>query len=131
MLVSQSFQDMDAQGVFYESPTARLTRDGSDADVGRLPPLSVQLYNPSYDKDRFENTALDRQRPHRRSSSAVYNGGYLVRNVEQYQDYTNYARGIYADYYQCVSTAESGSCAAVLLAEHDLARDGSRHAPEP
>ena len=32
---------------------------------------------------------------------AVYTGGYLVRNVEQVGDYTNYARGVYADYYQC------------------------------
>ncbi len=32
---------------------------------------------------------------------AVYTGAYLVRNVSQIQDYTNYARGVYADYYQC------------------------------
>ena len=32
---------------------------------------------------------------------AVYTGGYLVRNVDQVGDYTNYARGVYADYYQC------------------------------
>jgi outer membrane receptor protein involved in Fe transport len=32
---------------------------------------------------------------------AVYTGGYLVRNVEQVGDYTNYSRGVYADYYQC------------------------------
>ena len=32
---------------------------------------------------------------------AVYTGGYLVRNVDQIDDYTNYARGVYADYYQC------------------------------
>jgi outer membrane receptor protein involved in Fe transport len=31
----------------------------------------------------------------------VYTGAYLVRNVDQVQDYTNYARGVYADYYQC------------------------------
>ena len=31
----------------------------------------------------------------------VYTGGYLVRHVEQAGDYTNYSRGVYADYYQC------------------------------
>ena len=31
----------------------------------------------------------------------VYAGSYLVRNISQVQDYTNYARGVYADYYQC------------------------------
>lgn len=28
-------------------------------------------------------------------------GGYLDRNTEQTQDYTNYSRGYCADYYQC------------------------------
>jgi len=32
---------------------------------------------------------------------AVYTGGYLVRHIDQTGDYTNYARGVYADYYQC------------------------------
>ena len=33
---------------------------------------------------------------------AVYTGSYLVRTVDQLSDYTNYARGVYADYYQCI-----------------------------
>jgi outer membrane receptor protein involved in Fe transport len=41
----------------------------------------------------------------------VYAGSYLVRNVNQEQDYTNYARGLYADYYQCHG-AEPGLAAA-------------------
>jgi hypothetical protein len=55
---------------------------------------------PSYDKDQFESTAWTvngKIGP----LKAVYTGGYLVRNVEQVGDYTNYARGVYADYYQC------------------------------
>ncbi len=32
---------------------------------------------------------------------AVYTGAYLVRNISEVQDYTNYSRGVYADYYQC------------------------------
>ena len=31
----------------------------------------------------------------------MYTGSYLVRNVAQVQDYSNYSRGVYADYYQC------------------------------
>jgi iron complex outermembrane recepter protein len=92
-LLTQSYQNMDAQGVFYETPT--------NSSLQPLPDLSVQLYNPSYDKDRFEDTTLvinGRVGDLR----LVYSGGYLVRNVEQVQDYTNYARGVYADYYQCV-----------------------------
>jgi iron complex outermembrane recepter protein len=86
-LVSQTYQNMDAQGVFYQMPT------GSDGQ--RLPDLSVTLFNPSYDKDKFENTALT-VNGRFGALKAVYAGSYLVRNIEQSQDYTNYARGFYA-----------------------------------
>ena len=51
-LLTQSYQDMDAQGVFYETPVS----SGTPGEP--LPELSVQNYTPTYDKDRFENTAL-------------------------------------------------------------------------
>jgi iron complex outermembrane recepter protein len=79
-LVTQSYQNMDAEGVFYQMPNS--------SDGAPLP------------KQSFENTALTvngRFGP----IKAVYTGSYLVRNISQVQDYTNYARGIYADYYQC------------------------------
>jgi iron complex outermembrane recepter protein len=91
-LVTQTYQDMDAEGVFYQMP---MSSDGVP-----LPPQSVTLFNDSYNKDRFENTALvinGRIGDFR----AVYAGSYLVRNVNTVQDYTNYARGKYGDYYQC------------------------------
>ena len=91
-LLTQSYQDMDAQGVFYEMP---FSSDGTP-----LPKESVTLFNPSYNKDKFENTALV-VNGHVGDLSLVYAGSYLVRNVEAQQDYTNYARGHYADYYQC------------------------------
>jgi iron complex outermembrane recepter protein len=103
-LLVQSYQNMNAQGVFYETPNSSgppvAPNPGGPSSVP-LPDLSVQLYNPSFDKDRFENTALTingRIGP----LKLVYAGSYLVRNVEQTQDYTNYARGAYADYYQCI-----------------------------
>jgi iron complex outermembrane recepter protein len=92
VLLAQSYQNMDAQGVFYETP--------QNSSLQPLPDLSVQLYNPSYDKDRFENTALT-VNGRIGALKLVYTGGYLVRHVDQVQDYTNYARGVYADYYQC------------------------------
>jgi iron complex outermembrane recepter protein len=97
-LISQSYQDMHAQGVFYQMPT------GSDGQT--LPPLSVTSFNPSDDKDRFENTALTIN-GRVGALKALYTGGYLVRNVEQIQDYTNYSRGYYADYYQCVKATST------------------------
>ena len=91
-LITQSYQHMDSRGVFYQQPNA--------SDGAPLGPLEVTLFNGAYDKDRFENTAWTvngKLGP----LKAVYTGGYLVRNVEQVGDYTNYARGVYADYYQC------------------------------
>ncbi len=91
-LITQSYQNMDSRGVFYQQP------NGSDGEP--LQPLQVTLFNPSFDKDKFESTAwtLNGQIG---DIKAVYTGGYLVRNVDQVGDYTNYARGFYADYYQC------------------------------
>ncbi len=91
-LLTQSYQDIDAAGVFYQMPTS--------SDGVPLPPQSVTLFNPSYNKDRFENTALTLT-GRVGDLKLVYAGSYLVRNVETVQDYTNYARGKYADYYQC------------------------------
>jgi outer membrane receptor protein involved in Fe transport len=92
VLLAQSYQNMEADGVFAEMAANSLGQP--------LPDLSVQLYNPSYDKDKFENTALTID-GRVGALKLVYAGAYLVRNVEQVQDYTNYARGPYVDYYQC------------------------------
>ena len=92
-LVTQSYQNMEADGVFAEMPF------GSDGQ--KLDPLQVTLFTPNINKDKFTNTAwtLDGRIG---ALKAVYTGGYLVRTVDQVADYTNYARGVYADYYQCV-----------------------------
>jgi outer membrane receptor protein involved in Fe transport len=91
-LITQSFQDMSAQGVFYQQPFA--------SDGPSLQPLQVTLFNPAYNKDRFESTAWTVNGKFG-AIRAVYTGGYLVRHIDQIGDYTNYARGVYADYYQC------------------------------
>jgi len=91
-LLSQSYQNMDAEGVFYQMPKS--------SDGVALQPLEVTLFNNAYDKDKFENTAWTLNGK-LGDLKAVYTGGYLVRHVNQVADYTNYARGVYADYYQC------------------------------
>jgi len=91
-LITQSYQDMDAEGVFYQMPLS--------SDFVPLPQQSVTLFNPNYNKDRFENTALVINGK-LGDLKLVYAGSYLVRNMDTQQDYTNYARGKYADYYQC------------------------------
>jgi iron complex outermembrane recepter protein len=115
-LLAQSYQNMEADGVFAEMAANSLGEP--------LPDLSVQLYNPSYNKDKFENTALTID-GRLGALKLVYAGAYLVRNVEQVQDYTNYARGIFADYYQCVvpGTAATGHCFTPSSTWHDRERN--------
>jgi iron complex outermembrane receptor protein len=96
VLLTESAQRMDSQGVFYEQPYT------SGSNPVKLPDLSVQTFEPSFNEDQFENTALTIN-GRLGVLSVVYDGAYLVRHVSQQQDYTNYARGVYGDYYQCQS----------------------------
>jgi iron complex outermembrane receptor protein len=103
-LLVQSYQNMDSQGVFYVTPQSSAGEP--------LPDLAVQLYTPAFNKDRFENTALT-VNGKLGDLKLVYSGSYMVRHIEQEGDYTNYARGVYADYYQCVgptSPTTPGKC---------------------
>jgi iron complex outermembrane recepter protein len=102
VLVAQSYQNMVADGVFAEMAANSLGQP--------LPALTVQLYNPSYDKDKFENTALTIN-GRAGDLSLLYAGSYLVRNIDQVQDYTAYARGSYADYYQCANPGSTPATA--------------------
>jgi iron complex outermembrane recepter protein len=92
VLIAQSYQNMDAQGYFYQYPT------GSDGQA--LPPLSITLFNLPDDRDKFTNTAwtINGKVGDLR---AIYTGGYLVRHIDQVGDYTNYSRGYAGIYYQC------------------------------
>ena len=115
-LLAQSYQNIEADGVFAEMAANSLGEP--------LPDLSVQLYNPSYDKDKFENTALTID-GRVGALKLLYAGAYLVRNVEQVQDYTNYARGLYVDYYQCAgpTVEQSGQCFTPSSTWHDRERN--------
>lgn len=111
-LLEQTYQTMDAQGVFYEMPRgeigAGLSSAGRPIGGQPLPPLSVNLFQPSYDHDRFENTALT-IRGKVGPLSLVYAGSYLDRHVQQQVDYTNYSRGRYGYYYQCTGVSYSST----------------------
>jgi iron complex outermembrane receptor protein len=113
-LLTQSYQNIDAQGVFYEMPrgTIGAALDANAVPIGGqpLPPLSVNLFNPSFNKDKFENTALV-VNGKIGDLKLVYSGAYLVRNVEQTQDYTNYARGSLGFYYQCAGYSSTNPAA--------------------
>ncbi len=105
-LLTQSYQDIDAEGVFYQMPNS--------SDGQPLPKQSVTLFNNSFNKDKFENTAWT-VNGRIGALKAVYTGAYLVRNVSAVQDYTNYARGLYADYYQCHGAEPANGLAATCF----------------
>ncbi len=97
VLISEMYQKLETQGVFYQQPNAP---DSTAANPLLLNPLEVTLFNNAFDHDQFNNLALTVNGKFG-DLKAVYTGGYLERRVEQVGDYTNYARGFYADYYQC------------------------------
>ena len=100
LLVAQSYQSMEADGVFTQFP---LGSDGQKLDA-----YQVTSFTPSYDKDKFSNTAWTLNGK-LGVIKGVYTGGYLVRTTQQQNDYTNYARGSYGTYYEC--TGGSGTVA--------------------
>ena len=83
------------------------------------------------DIDKFEDTAWTlngRAGP----LKLVYTGGYLVRNVDQTADYTNYSRGPFAAYYQCNDlNSRPPRHGDLLLTELHLAQHREKHASEP
>jgi iron complex outermembrane recepter protein len=117
-LLVQSYQDMHSNGVFYETPQT------SGTSPVNLPDLSVQTYVPTFDNDKFENTALTIN-GQLGLLKVVYSGAYLIRNIEQQGDYTNYARGVYAAYYQCVpgTSTTTGKCYSPTAFWHDKERN--------
>ena len=98
LLVQQSYQSMEADGVFAQEPIG--------ADGQPLQQLQTTTFVPAWDKDKFENTSWTLNGK-LGVLNMVYTGGYLVRNTEQTNDYTNYARGFYGDYYQCTGGSQT------------------------
>src|ERR1700692_2999486 len=90
-----------------------------------LPDLSVETFLPSWNHDKFENTALT-VNGRVGDLKLVYTGGYLVRNVEQQQDDTGYARGANAAYYQCMPygvPAAQASCGTPAVYWRDTVKN--------
>jgi outer membrane receptor protein involved in Fe transport len=107
LLVQQSYQSMEADGIFAYDP--------------QLGDLNVQQYNPSRDLDKFEDTAWT-VNGRIGALKVVYTGGYLVRNVDETADYTNYARGPFAAYYQCTMGANA-TCYSPSSIWHNIERN--------
>ena len=93
VLISESLENLDAEGLSVEYPT------GSDFQT--LKPLQVTSFTPSYNKDRYSNTAWT-VTGKIADLKLVYTGGYTDRNIHEQMDYANYSRSAGGMYYQCV-----------------------------
>lgn len=105
-LLTQSYQDMEADGSFAQYPF------GSDYGVNPAAPQALgpwegTFFNSAYNKDRFENTALTITGKIG-DIRAIYSGAYMVRNIEQTADYTNYTRSTSGYYYSCAGGTGTG-----------------------
>ena len=103
LLVAESFDQLDAQGLSVDYPI------GSDFQV--LKPLQVTSFNPTYVKDSYANTAWTLTGKIG-DLKAIYTGGYMLRNIKQQQEYTNYSRTTGGMYYQCTGGSTGFGSAA-------------------
>jgi len=92
VLLSESFQSLDAEGLDQEYPTG--------SDFQKLQPLQITSFAPSYDRDSYSNTAWTlngKLGP----LKAIYTGSFLLRHINQQSDYSNYSRSTGGMYYEC------------------------------
>ena len=92
VLITQSFQNLHADGVNAEEPYG--------SDFQKLAPLQGTSFSPAFDRDNFENTAWTLNGA-AGPLKLVYTGGYMIRHVDQQNDYSNYSRAAGGMYYQC------------------------------
>jgi outer membrane receptor protein involved in Fe transport len=93
ILLQQNYQQFEADGYFASEPVA------PDGQV--LGKNQVEAFAPAYDKDRYESTAWTLNGKVTDLVKAVYTGSYMVRHIEQQQDYSNYLRSAHGSYYDC------------------------------
>lgn len=92
LLISESLQDMDAQGSSAQEPIG--------LNFQPLGKLQTTLFTPSFNKDRYWNTAWTLSGKIA-DFRLIYTGGFMTRHIEDQQDYTNYSRTAAGMYYQC------------------------------
>ena len=122
LLVTESVQNMDAEGISQEYP------QGSDGQT--LKPLQVTAFSPSWDRDDYENTAWT-VNGKVGDLKVVYTGAFMERYVNQQVDYTNYSRTLYGQYYECTGGSNpsfgpktaSPTCYSPVTSWNDKARN--------
>ena len=99
VLIAESIQNLDAEGLSTAYPL------GSDQQV--LRPLQVTSFVPTYNRDKYENTAWT-VNGKVGQFNVIYTGAYTDRHVVQQNDYTNYSRTLYGQYYECTGGNNGG-----------------------
>ncbi|MEI9889314.1 MAG: TonB-dependent receptor plug domain-containing protein [Caulobacteraceae bacterium] len=92
VLISQSLQSMDVEGLATQYPVG--------SDFQPLQPLQVTTFSPTYDRDKFYNTAWT-VNGKAGDLRLIYTGAWTDRRLKQQNDYTNYSRTLYGQYYEC------------------------------
>lgn len=92
ILISESLQDLDAEGSSAQEPVG--------IDFQPLRKLQTTIFTPSFNKDRYWNTAWTLSGKVA-DFHLIYTGGYMTRHIEDQQDYANYSRTAAGMYYQC------------------------------
>ncbi len=70
------------------------------SDFQPLQPLQTTVFSPTYDKDNFTNTAWT-VNGKAGDIKLIYTGAFTDRRIKQQNDYTNYSRTLYGQYYEC------------------------------
>jgi outer membrane receptor protein involved in Fe transport len=120
VLIQQNYQNMEADGYFADYPQAP---NGTN-----LAPYQIVAFEPAYDKDNYESTAWTLNGTFGDLGAfgplkAVYTGSYMVRHIEQQQDYSNYLRSGAGSLYDCTG-------AGAKYAYYKSAKPTSCYAPE-
>jgi outer membrane receptor protein involved in Fe transport len=121
VLVTQSYQNMEADGYFNEYPVS--------SQGTALAPYQITAFSPAYDKDKYEATSwtvngkID-------DWKLVYTGSYMIRHIEQQADYSNYLLSGGGQYYACTgaksglgSAAKPQSCYAPVGSWNDTVQN--------
>jgi outer membrane receptor protein involved in Fe transport len=93
LLLQQNYQNFEADGYFAEEP---VSPNGT-----ALAPYQISAFTPAYNKDKYESTAWTLNGKITDYLKAVYTGSYLVRHIDQQQDYSNYMTSKHGSYYAC------------------------------
>jgi iron complex outermembrane receptor protein len=98
VLVQQNYQNFQADGYFAEEPIS--PRSVSNPVGIPLAPMQTVAFSPAWDKDHYESTAWTVNGAFG-DLKAVYTGSYMVRHIDQQQDYSNYLTSRHGSYYDC------------------------------